>query len=52
MKCDNCGKHIAIGEGLRLVKWRERYGEVIRWWVCMACWRRMYHGEVQHEQSV
>ena len=51
MKCDNCGEIIEVGEGLRLIKWRER-GQVIRWWVCMACWRRMYHDEAQHEQSL
>jgi len=44
MTCDNCGKHISIGEGLRLIKWREN-GKVIRFWVCLPCWRKVYPHE-------
>ena len=51
--CDICGEQI---ETLRLIKWRES-GQVIRCWVCLNCWRKVYHaeggdGEMAQGQSV
>jgi hypothetical protein len=39
--CDNCGGQI---NDLRLIKWREN-GKVIRFWVCLPCWRKVYPHE-------
>jgi len=46
MICDNCGNIISINEGLRLIKWREN-GQVIRFWVCLNCWKKIYHAETE-----
>lgn len=40
--CDICGEQIKT---LRLIKWREN-GQVIRYWVCYNCWRRIYPADV------
>ncbi len=39
--CDNCGEPIIK---LRLIKWREN-GQTIRWWICLDCWKKVYHSE-------
>ncbi len=39
--CDICGEQIDM---LRLIKWRES-GQVIRYWVCLKCWKEIYHSE-------
>jgi len=44
MICDNCGNIISINEGLHLIKWREN-GQVIRFWICNHCWKKIYHAE-------
>jgi hypothetical protein len=39
--CEICGEQI---ETLRLIKWREN-GQVIRFWVCLECWKKIYPAE-------
>lgn len=42
--CDNCGEPV---EEIRLIKWREN-GQVIRWWVCLPCWKKVFRNEYNH----
>lgn len=41
MLCDLCSERITT---LRLIKWREN-GQVIRYWVCLDCWKKTYPAE-------